>query len=150
MNEYNHRFHWFLSLLLAALIALCGIMVITEAKAEDSQIEPAPSITVEALYRIVSGTIEKADRPFELQVIDCMRIDIDQDKIPDQVAVIDAELFFPALPTTVKSIFLFDGYRAIPADWHWTDQNAVYVSFQLSDILSLKETHGLYLFLLTW
>ncbi len=150
MYEYNHKFHWFLALMLAVFFALFGIMMINDTKAEELQTESVPSISIDALYHIVSSTMVKADYPFELQVIDCIRVDIDTDEIPDQVMTIDAELFFPLLPPTVRTIVLFDGFRAVPAEWHWTDQNSVYVSFHLSDILTLKDTKGLYLFLLTW
>ena len=148
MYGYNHKFHWFLALLLALFIALCGMMLITEAKAEELPAEPVPSITVDALYRVVSGAMSKSDAPFDLQIIECIRLDIDTDSLPEQVTLIDAEIFFPALPKKLKSVLLYDGKHVLATQWHWTDENAIYIAFERADIEKMNQAQPFYLFLL--
>ena len=148
MYEYNHRFHWFLVLLLAAAIVLCGIMMATGAKAEYLPSEPVPSITVDALYRVVSGAMAKSDVPFDLHIVECIGLDIDTDSLPEQVALIDAEIIFPAIPKKLKSVLLYDGKHVLAAQWHWTDENAIYIAFERAEIEKMDQAQPLYLFLI--
>lgn len=148
MYEYKHNFNWFLALLLALFIALCGMMLITEAKAEELSAEPVPSITVDALYRVVSGVMTKSDAPFDLQIAECIRLEIDLSAMPEQMFLIDAELFFPALPKKLKSVLLYDGKRVVAAQWHWTDENSIYVAFDRTDIEAMDQTKPFYLLLI--
>ena len=148
MYENNLRFHWFLALLLAAAISLCGIMMATGANAEELPAEPAPSITIDALYRVVSGAMVKSDAPFDLQIVECIRLDIGTDSLPEQVALIDAEIIFPAVPKKLKSVLLYDGKHALAAQWHWTDENAIYIAFERADIEKMDQAQPFYLFLI--
>lgn len=150
MYETNSKFPWILAFILICLVALCGIMTITEANAEEQLETTLPSISIDSLYRIISEGISKSDDPFDLQVVDCIRININLDELPDQVTQVEAEIFFPALPSNIKSVVLSDRYRAFPANWHWTDQDVIFVSFNLSDIQLFQDLQGLYLFLLAW
>ena len=150
MYEYNHRFHWFLVLLLAAAIVLCGIMMASGAKAEYLSSEPVPSITVDALYRVVSGTMSKSDAPFDLRIVECIRLDIGTDSLPEQVALIDVEIIFPALPKKLKSVLLYDGKHVLAAQWHWTDENAIYIAFERADIEKMDQAQPFYLFLIAF
>ena len=148
MYENNLRFHWFLALLLAAAISLCGIMMATGANAEELPVEPVPSITVDALYRVVSGTMSKSDAPFDLQIVECIRLDIGTGSLPEQVALIDAEIIFPAVPKKLKSVLLYDGKHVLAAQWHWTDENAIYIAFERADIEKMDQAQPFYLFLI--
>ena len=148
MYENNLRFHWFLALLLAAAISLCGIMMATGANAEELPAEPVPSITIDALYRVVSGAMVKSDAPFDLQIVECIRVDISTDSLPEQVALIDAEIVFPALPKKLKSVLLYDGKHVLAAQWHWTDENAIYIAFERADIEKMDQAQPFYLFLI--
>lgn len=148
MYEYKHNYHLFLALLLALFIALCGMMLITEAKAEELPVEPVPSITVDALYRVISGAMAKSDAPFDLQIVECIRLDIDTDSLPEQVTLIDAEIVFPALPKKLKSVLLYDGKHVLAAQWHWTDENAIYIAFERAEIEKMDQAQPLYLFLI--
>ncbi len=150
MYEMKSKIPWVLAVILIFLITLCGILTIAETKAEDLPEAPLPSISIDSLYKIVSATISKSEEPFDMQVVECIRIDISLDELPDQVTQVEAELFFPALPTNIKSVVLSDRYRAFPANWHWTDQDVIFVSFNLSDVQLFHDLQGLYLFLLAW
>ena len=148
MYENNLRFHWFLALLLVAAISLCGIMMATGANAEELPAELVPSITIDALYRVVSGAMVKSDAPFDLQIVECIRVDISTDSLPEQVALIDAEIIFPALPKKLKSVLLYDGKHVLAAQWHWTDENAIYIAFERADIEKMDQAQPFYLFLI--
>ena len=148
MYENNLRFHWFLALLLAAAISLCGIMMATGANAEELPAEPVPSITIDALYRVVSGAMVKSDAPFDLHIVECIRLDISTDSLPEQVALIDAEIIFPAVPKKLKSVLLYDGKHVLAAQWHWTDENAIYIAFERADIEKMDQAQPFYLFLI--
>ena len=148
MYENNHRFYWFLALLIAAAISLCGIMMAAGANAEELPAEPVPSITIDALYRVVSGAMVKSDAPFDLQIVECIRVDISTDSLPEQVALIDAEIIFPALPKKLKSVLLYDGKHVLAAQWHWTDENAIYIAFERADIEKMDQAQPFYLFLI--
>ena len=148
MYENNHRFHWFLALLLAAAISLCWIMMATGANAEELPAEPVPSITIDALYRVVSGAMVKSDASFDLRIVECIRVDISTDSLPEQVALIDAEIIFPALPKKLKSVLLYDGKHVLAAQWHWTDENAIYIAFDRADIEKMEQAQPFYLFLI--
>ena len=158
MYEFNHNYYWFLALILALLIALCGFIIVSSAKAEELSVEaligesayisaPVPSVTVNALYRIVSGAMIKSDAPCDLQPVECVRLEMDTASLPEDVTLIDAELFFPALPKKLKAVLLYDGKQAVLANWHWTDENAIYVAFDRADIEKMDQTRPLYLFL---
>ena len=148
MYEYKHNYHWFLALLLAAAISLCGIMMASGANAEELPAEPVPSITIDALYRVVSGAMVKSEAPFDLQIVECIRLDIGTGSLPEQVALIDAEIVFPALPKKLKSILLYDGKHVLAAQWHWTDENAIYIAFERADIEKMDQARPFYLFLI--
>ena len=148
MYEYNHNFHWFLSLLLALILSLCGALMITNANAEELPAEPVPSITVDALYRVISGVMVKSYAPFDLQIVECIRLDIETDSLPEQVTLIDAEIFFPALPKKLKSVLLYDGKHMLAAQWHWTDENAIYIAFERTDIEKMDQVQPFYLFMI--
>ena len=148
MYENNLRFHWFLALLLAAAISLCGIMMATGANAEELPAEPVPSITIDALYRVVSGAMVISDAPFDLHIVECIRLDISTDSLPEQVALIDAEIIFPAVPKKLKSVLLYDGKHVLAAQWHWTDENAIYIAFERADIEKMDQAQPFYLFLI--
>ncbi len=147
MYQFIHYHPWILALILISLITLCGALTITEGKAEELPAAAVPSITVHSLYRVISEVITPSDEPFDLQIAECLRVNIDVASLPESVTTIDAELHFPALPKKLKSILLYDGKHAIPARWHWTDENAIYVSFEKEDIEKLDHTRPFYLFL---
>ena len=122
---------------LAALILVCGFLVSGHAEAS------VPSITVADLYRVVSDTMSMSDEPLDLTLCECVRVDVDLAKAGGAV---DGEFFFPILPNTLDSVILYDGCNAVPAVWHWTDENRVYLSFDTLAVEQLSGTAGLYIF----
>ena len=160
-----------LFLLLAFLCMLCGVFIVSQAETEtlpdseglvsivqeegvivqkdgisDVPGKAVPSITVDDLYQIVSPFMEKSEFPIDLYECECIRIDLNTEVIPTG-DVIEGEFFFPALPSTLDLVFLYDGCHLIPARWHWTDENRIYVAFTVEDIAKLDGTVGLYIFL---
>ena len=138
MNYYKQQ-KWILALMgiLTALILLCGFLLAGRAEAA------VPSITVADLYRVVSETMSMSGEPLDLTLCECVRVDIDLAKASGAV---DGEFLFPILPDTLESVILYDGYNAVPAVWHWTDENRVYLSFDTWDVSQLSGTEGLYIF----
>lgn len=139
MNYYKQQ-KWILALMgvLAALILLCGFLLTSRAEAA------VPSITVADLYQIISETMSMSGEPLDLTFCECVRVDIDLAKAGGAV---DGEFFFPILPNTLESVILYDGHNAVPAVWHWTEENnRVYLSFDTWAVNQLSGTEGLYIF----
>ena len=141
----NQKMIAFLTALLLLLCSVCGIMIVANADAE----EATPSITIDDLYRVVSPYMVKSDFPVDLMEIECIRIDLNTDVIPTGT-VIDGEFFFPALPPALDLVFLYDGGHLVPALWHWTDENRIYVAFDAEDMSRLDSATGLYVFLFAY
>ena len=138
MNYYKQQ-KWILALMgvLAALILLCGFLLTSRAEAA------VPSITVADLYQVISETMSMSGEPLDLTLCECVRVDVDLAKAGGAV---DGEFFFPILPNTLESVILYDGCNAVPAVWHWTEENRVYLSFGTWDVSQLSGTEGLYIF----
>jgi len=138
VNYYNKQ-KWILALMgiLAALILVCGFLVAGHAEAS------VPSVTVADLYRVVSDTMSMSDEPLDLTLCECVRVDVDMTKAG---GAIDGEFFFPILSNNLDSVILYDGYNAVPAVWHWTDESRVYLSFDTWAVSQLSDMTGLYIF----
>ena len=141
----QYRFLSYLTATFLILVLLCCVMVAT-GHAEQAA---SPSITADDLYRVVSPYMEKSRFPIDLYEFECIRIDLNTDEVP-MGNVIDGEFFFPALPTTLEMIFLSDGYHLVPSQWHWTDADRIYISFDVADIANLDTTIGLFIFLFAY
>ena len=139
----QYRAICFLLTLLLILMSICGFLVAT------AHAEAAPSPTLDALYKVVSPYMRKSDFPIDLFEFECIRIDLDTEVVPTG-SVVDGEFFFPALPTTLDLVFLYDGYHLVPAHWHWTDADRIYIAFDVESISELDGTTGLYLFLFAY
>ena len=138
MNYYNKQ-KWILALMgiLTALILVCGFLVAGHAEASVS------SITVADLYRVASDTMSMSEEPLDLTLCECVRVNVSLDKAG---GAIDGEFFFPILSNNLDSVILYDGYNAVPAVWHWTDENRVYLSFDTWAVSQLSDMTGLYIF----
>ena len=140
----QYRFLSYLTAAFLILTLLCCVMAAT-GHAEAAP----PSITLDDLYQVVSPYMEKSEFPIDLYEFECIRIDLNTDVVPTG-NVIDGEFIFPALPNTLDMIFLYDGYHLVPARWHWTDADRIYISFDVTDIGNLDSTFGLYIFLFAY
>ena len=167
MRNILEKIVWTLFFILAFLCLLCGGFIVNRGDAEPlsasegllppaqervisaSQEEAAPDITVDDLCQIVSPIILKSSLPVDLYECTCIRIDLDTKVIP-MGSVIEGEFFFSELPPTLDLVFLYDGYHLVPAHWHWTDENRIYVAFDVEDIVKLAGTVGLYIFLFAY
>ena len=89
MYQFIHYHPWILALILICLITLCGALTITEGKAEELPAAAVPSITVHSLYRVISEVITPSDEPFDLQIAECLRVNIDVASLPESVTTID-------------------------------------------------------------
>ena len=140
MNKSRqYRVTCFLFALLLILISMCGILLV------NAHAEAVPSPTLDALYQVVSPYMRKSDFPIDLFEFECIRIDLNTEVIPSG-NVVDGEFIFPALPTSLDLVFLYDGYHLVPAQWHWTDADRIYIAFDVSDIGQLDGVTGLYIF----
>ena len=115
----------------------------------NAQAEAVPSITPEDLYRVVSNVFFKSGADHDMVECDCIRLDME---IKEAIGteIVESEIFFPALPRTLVFVLLTDGFHAIPAQWHWTNENSIYVAFRTADLLTLDGTVGLHLFLFAY
>lgn len=144
MYSFKEKIVWGLVFLLAFLILLCGGLLVQKGQAE-----AVPSPTIDDLYQVVSPYMEKSDFPIDLYEFECVRIDLNTDVLPTG-DVLDGEFIFPLLPSTLDLIFLYDGYHLVPAHWHWTDENRIYIAFDVYDISKLDGVNGLYIFLFAY
>ncbi len=130
-------------------VVMTIIMIVGGACAAEAHAEPVPSITLEDLYRVVSNVFFKSDADHNMVECECIRLDMEI-KEAIKTETVESEIFFPALPRTLIFILLTDGSHAIPAQWHWTDENSIYVAFRTADLLTLDGTVGLHLFLFAY
>lgn len=145
MRNIREKIVWGLVFLLAFLIMACGGIIINNGHAEAA----VPSPTLDDLYQVISPYMMKSDFPIDLFEFECVRIDLNTEVVPSG-NVVDGEFIFPALPTSLDLVFLYDGYHLVPAHWHWTDADRIYIAFDMSDIGQLDGVTGLYIFLFAY